>query len=140
MTNDPLTLKIAELVPDIFRFEAGCRFKLNGPVYTLLHLTCWSDGRNDIYFQDGGKIVADLNVNRDYFDKLKILGRSPTLADVLRALTKEKVRWVLSPFGLKAYTSDENGVHEELVQIDLALNLDEQTDEVRAFIDKLLSI
>lgn len=62
------------------------------------------------------------------------------LHDVLRAIQLTGARWTLSDFGLKVISSDENGVYEEIVCINLALPLDEQEPEVIEFIGKVLGV
>ncbi len=95
--------------------------------YADLKETDFIDG---VHVIDGGSVEET---------RVEMSGRLVTLADLLHMLSTVGVRWVLSCYGIKIYTSDENGVYETLKPIDLQKSrLAEIPEETIDFIYNLL--
>ena len=149
--------KVIEAVPSIKDLVFGCEVMAfrGEKSYVLGNNSFEGDGQS-IQNHSGMSVQADgrkkskgflwmydglfaRKVSIDGFEiYYEIIGRPITWMDIFKTLSDHKVRWSLSAFGLKVYTSDENGVYENLYQIDLLKPLEDLSEEEITMLANLL--
>lgn len=117
--------KVIEAVPEIVKFRFGCRVELDGKKYTFCGI-----GRDSVrFFREELETGVDLVRS---FEGGTIIGRPITLADVLRAIGSGSGYHL----AIDGTFCTRHGSTE--VQWNLALPLEEQSEEVISFLHKIL--
>jgi len=137
--------KVIEAVPEIVELKPGCLFKFerNFQPVVLVAIKSWEDGNNDIHWMaldPGSMIRTDFNQSNKAVSDLILIGRPITLADVLRAIGKEREFAVYESGAL--YHNPNASAHLVWggVNWDFALPLDEQEPKVIEFLHKILCV
>lgn len=143
-TLEKVRAKVIEAVPDIMRLGFGCRVeRYAGITDTVVRI-----GTGDHYpfrvmiyrpERDGHVTIFDYECNKDEVEAWKVIGRPITLADVLRAIEKEKRGGRLKSPNLKRL-SEFSDVLTLIDLWNLALSLNDQEPEVIEFIGKVLGV
>lgn len=81
-TYEQLRTRLAELVPDIKKLEFGCEVEYLDTRYLIV-----KEKSEGFYLMSDGKIWTEEMLTQAMY--LEILGRDPSLADVLRAIGKK---------------------------------------------------
>lgn len=135
--NDLVKAKLIELVPEITDLKFGCKIRMasiEGSDYTDTISQAWKEPAEWWYRTVGGG-----GINYAERDFKEILGRPITLADILRAIdiaTSEKESWYIRTDG-KIQRANSTYIS---AQWNLLEHWDNQTDEVKAFVGKLIGV
>lgn len=147
--EDKVKTRIKELVPEVMELKFGCVVEIE---YTARHLFHHADETfvsNDKYgrwyFLNGELGVMKLQEGNE-FTFIESLGSPITLAVVLRAIEKADVglRVELSTYGdellMGQYEKPEQQGYYSHAYWNLAKDYDDQSEEAKAFIGKLLGV
>lgn len=137
MKHDPVKAKIVELVPEIVQLKFGCWVKDKDGEAMLMrdYKPCKNtSGHTDMYEgknERGNTVIT-------FFDE--VIGRPITLADVLRAIQGTD-RVIGIDYWGRFIGCDENLNNVRMfAEWNLTTDYDNQTQEVRTFIGKLLGV
>ena len=136
-THEKLRDRICELCPELKKLEFGCKMIKKDELKDwakLVTLISYDGKRSRGYFREQDGSIFSLITD---FKKFEILGKDPTLEDVMRAIEKQGVcgRYYITQYGELFRTGFEN---DELVcHWQLGKPLSKQSDET---VEKILEI
>ena len=139
MNIEKLKKVIQEANPEIMELELGCYFSGEGVSKGLIFriMNRFPFGFNAVYYHQGSGIVnGEFDIR-----KIKILGRPIRLADVLLALQRFSLDFLLIDDFLKMSYEEEHKKHWNTYEGYWNLkdnNLDNQSDELHKLLTKLL--
>ena len=144
--NKQLQERIGELIgKDYFKLEFGCKYldKIDNAIYTIIERYDLYDdisvGKNEVWsipnYRKG--YVADFRLNNE--ELFEIIGTEPTLNDLLMALDKEDIQYLLYNNGIDIFIEDDDGLlPKERIKFNISLSLFNQTEETKQKLIELL--